>query len=375
MKRTLALVATAVSVLTANSEVVHADYLACCGTNPVRWNTNVVSMNWCTASFTAGSMWVQSIEHAAVNWSIPTDSAQVISVGSDSNCAMNNTQNETWYNGGANPDGALQAEYNWSSNNGNCNGCTAPTIVESDIVTYALDENGHPNPWSLDFPQGSTHPPVSTLAYPIVTYQHEMGHTLGFIHANSGMVRMGPSIPCGGWFHTGATTVQPLTTERLDAALLYPASGSSFLPYMANTQTDLGDASSKQLSYDPSSDSTNFYPRNATPIVGQQANRVRVGHTLRARVCQGNLGSTAGSDGGVKIYRSLNRTFDGAATDPVIATYLASTFSAFQKSCFTASFVIPAGTPNGTYFLLAGSGGSTSGRTFVAQDRSFVVIP
>jgi hypothetical protein len=168
--------------------------------------------------------------------------------------------------------------------------------------------------------------------------------------------------------------VIPLTTDRQDTAVVYPDSGTYFSPYMANVQTRTATFSTRQLSYNPSGDDLNFFPRNAAPIVGQLENRVRVGHTLQARICRGNLGPTAGGDGGVTVYRSPNnRTWE--ASDVVIKSYAATTLGARQKSCFTADIVIPAGTPNGTYFLLAGSGGATSGRTFVAQDRTFVVIP
>jgi hypothetical protein len=185
MKRILTLVATAVGMLTADIAVVHADYLACC-TNPVRWSSNATSLNWCTSSFTAGDSWTQRISEAASAWAAPSDSAQSISVTSDSSCSFNNSQNETWYTGSSNPDGFLQATHSWFTNSGNCNGCTAPLITETDIVTYGVDENGIAYNWSTAIPEGWTNTPsISSPFFALVGYQHEMGHALPVVDGST----------------------------------------------------------------------------------------------------------------------------------------------------------------------------------------------
>lgn len=381
MKAWIGLALAVTSIVIAAAPEAKADYQQCC-TNPIRWSSGAVNMKWCTSSFSAGDTWTPMIQEAADEWDNVSNSAADFTVTSDSSCAMSNSDNETWFTSGSNPDNFIAAEFSSYTGGGGggcaggapcCSGCSAPTMVESDIIVYGQSTAGATITWFGGLPIGETSSPDIAGNFIVVTYQHEMGHTLGMTHTANGMVRMSTASPNGGWFQNGTSPVQPLTTDRSDAAALYPGAGTFSSIYSSNTQTDSSNNVSRPLSYDPTTDTSAYYPRNTTPIAGQLVNRVRVGQQIQVRFCRGNLGNATTGLIDQRVYRSTNKVYD--VSDVNVLTYAATSATAYSKGCFTGNVTIAAGTPNGTYYLLLGQGTSTTGQFIATQDRPFVVIP
>lgn len=352
-----------------------ADHIDCCG-NKYRWASSNLDLGWCTSSFSASSHWVARMEEAAQEWTDLPESDVDISLSSDSHCSSTNNDSEIWYTNSSSGDGSLiiatTTFINSScSNFPCCMGCTAPELTVTDIVIYAQNSSGS-IPWSVVVPTGAGSQPNSGFTYFLPNFQHELGHAMGLLHTSSGMTRMATFDPGGGWFYSGADTVQPLGHDRWDANAVYPEGSFTNYSniYMINIQSD-GNVSRPLSS---SGSVANYYPRNTNPISGQDFNAVRVGDTVQMRVCRGNVGPKKSPSYDIDVYLSQGDRW-WSASDVYAGTFQnQSGLSGYTKGCFTGTFTVPSGVSAGkTYYVLFGNG--TSGNDIAVQDRPIKVIP
>lgn len=359
------------------SKIAHADHWSCCG-NPIAWGSSNVDLKWSTVSFSAGSPWVDRIEDAADGWSALSESSFVWQVAPDSNSDVGhgNGENEIWFTNASNSinAGAIALiSYSLGQCPGGpcCNGCTPPTILETDIILYGKTKEGFPVTWYHGVPNGSF--PIGTTSsgnWVVVTVQHELGHALGLTHPLVGLARMCNSgYFSGGWFHTGSRTVVPFGHDRASVKILYPRSSSYTDVIVHNVQGTEGShpSTSWPLSYNIQSGDFDYYPRS---VVSGSAS-VRMGEQVEARFCRGNLGPKRSSSVSIDVYLSTDPRW--SSNDKHAGTFGSERLAGYARGCFTGTFTIPSGLTVGErYYVLYGYG--TSGNNMANMDRRLRIV-
>lgn len=374
--------------------LAHAEFESCCG-QPVRWGPSTVPIEYCTAFWSASD--IQDITDAAYPWTAITDSGVSIVVGADNSCNTNNLDNEIWYDTGPNSNSYLAATfatYKDVSTGLNCNpagsyccgtNCEPSELIEADIVVYDKVAGGVNIPWQLGKPSGQNNDPTygtsNQRPWFIVIMQHEMGHALGIQHTtNTAMARMSTFTDHGGWFYSGSTRVSLFGPDRFDARALYPGSGSYSDLYISNVQPGQFSCSgswcgylTRPLDFDVPTDTPLIYPRNTTPI-SSNTSRVQagVGQKMEMKLCRGNLGGLPTAATTVTVYASPDRIWN--STDLNIGTVTVPALTARTGFCQNVVVEIPAGVPEGYYYLLLGYGSNNNHRIAV-QPRTMRVVP
>jgi hypothetical protein len=347
-----------------------AETIICCG-GYAKWASPSVTFKWLPDSFPVGNPNIGRIQAAAARWTELAESNVSITVTADNDNTDHSNENEIWIVPGAEPEEGLyiaETLQRWSK--ATCD-CPTATLEEADIVRYSV-ANGDLIAWNSSEPSGSTNLPfVNSTIYFGVTILHEMGHGIGIEHTLNGLVRMSPVYPSGGWAFSGSNRVATLHWDRKDVNLLYPAAASYSDLYMANVQdgTDSvnGVGVSTPLSDNPSTGADNFYPRN--PATDTNSG-IAGTSTIQARYCMSNLGPSNSPTTTINRYLSTDRVWH--STDIVLPSFTEPPILGYNGGCQTQSFVIPAGTPAGAYYILYGNG--TSGNNIAVQNRTFTVL-
>jgi len=371
------------SLITAIALPARANLFFCCS-DVQRWNStapNITIRAEPTHYPTTGS-YFHRIQDAAAAWQNLQESNITISVVSDTDGGQSlmNTQSELYDASGHSPDSDtfIAATFrHFVGGFGACSGaglCTAPRIDAADIVFYqtAASEPGGTFttiPWSSAVPNGLSNDAFTDPGtYFLPTLMHEMGHLLGLEHTPSGTETMSTNYPFGGWDYGGASPCHPFKSEQVEANFLYPASANFSDMYVGGVVNAGG--VSRQLSYDPITDSTVFYPHNTTPITGFPFNVVRRGQQFQINYCRGNMGNAATGSQTVTAYFSSDRAW--SVNDPPAGGSFVENLSGHAGTCNVKTFTIPNTLSNGLWWVLVGPG--TSGNDIAIQNRQIQVI-
>jgi hypothetical protein len=186
-----------------------ASIYTCCG-NPVKRASPDITFNRTLTSFPTGGAYTNRlIEAAAVFQTVrgSSASASVVVDADDLWSPTNGIDEATWALNA--PNNSVIAQVMWRFSNGVycdghlpcCNGCTAPTLVETDLVFYAKRQNGTDIVWNSNRPVAMAGTSVSPDIYFTPTAVHEIAHSFGIDHdtVNVGMSTMDPGYPFGGW--------------------------------------------------------------------------------------------------------------------------------------------------------------------------------
>lgn len=361
---------------------VEANVVQCCGStnaNAGKWATTDLQFRYSTGSFPTGSANAARLVSAGTTWTNLSESAVSITVSPATGPVSGpNLISELWVS--ASSVDALARTYIQATGFQGCPGgppcctsgsCTAPVITEADIVFFN-STGGVTNTWSSAFPNGQSN--LNTL-FVLETAVHEFGHAVGLNHSANGQARMSIGTANGGWFYesTPFGTCVPHAQDRVEVNYLYPASFTTYSDiYMSNVSSSPANSSgSRPLSYKPSTESPNFYPRPSPLLSGQPTNSARVGNTVLVQMCYGNLGSSGTLPLTIQGWLSTDNV--KSSGDISVATYSRSGLSARGQVCFEGSFQVPNVTTFVNYWFIYGTG--TTGNDLAVIDRPLFVIP